>query len=882
MAANDRTFNFIKNTEKKPSASASTRTVGANRWIGSGEANTLGKLPPQAVDLEEAVLGALMIEKDALSTVIDILRPESFYKEAHQRIYTAIVTLFANSEPIDLLTVTAKLRAMGELEVAGGALYITELTSRVNSAANIEYHARIISQAAIKRDLITISSEIQRDAFEETTDVFKLLDKTEQALFRISETNIRKNYADMGTLMRQALDELDKKKNNTDGLTGVPSGFSSLDRLTSGWQKTELVILAARPGMGKCLGKGTKVVMYDGTLRNVEDVQIGDLLMGNDSTPRKVLSLARGKENMYWVHQNRGISYRVNESHILSLKRSRNEGSHTKGEILNIEVRDYLTKSDKFKSNYKGYKVPIELPDKEVEIDPYFFGIWLGDGHSYSSRITTTDEEVVEYLDSYAEELNLQLVRYQQEGKAPNYGITSGQRGVKSEICLQKELNNLNTIANKHIPDSYLYNSSKNRLKLLAGLIDSDGHYQSDFDCYEITQKNKYLAEQIKYLADSLGFRVSLHAKQASINAIGYEIEVYRVRISGDLTKIPVRIARKKARARRSTNDWRVTGIKVEFDCFDDYYGFELDGNHLFLLEDMTVTHNTAFVVSSLRNAAVDFNMPVAIFSLEMSAVQLVNRLLSAEAEIESEKIRKGTLAPHEWAQIHHRINKLTNAPIFIDDTPALSILELRAKCRRLKAQHDIQLIVIDYLQLMTGDTGGKSGGNREQEIASISRSLKNLAKELDVPVIALSQLSRAVETRGGEKRPQLSDLRESGSIEQDADMVIFLYRPEYYGLTTDEAGNSIAGIGEVILAKNRSGSLDTVQLRFVGKFTKFMDLDSYYTPHQQDRPLPTPSNPIDSFEQRQGNTPSNVFKSRANDLNSNFDYKGPEEEPPF
>lgn len=541
MAANDRTFNFIKNTEKKPSASTSGRTAGANRWIGGGEANSLGKLPPQAVDLEEAVLGALMIEKDALSTVIDILRPESFYKEAHQRIYTAIVTLFANSEPIDLLTVTAKLRAMGELEMAGGALYITELTSKVNSAANIEYHARIISQAAIKRDLITISSEIQRDAFEETTDVFKLLDKTEQALFRISETNIRKNYADMGTLMRQALDELDKKKNNTDGLTGVPSGFSSLDRLTSGWQKTELVILAARPGMGK-----------------------------------------------------------------------------------------------------------------------------------------------------------------------------------------------------------------------------------------------------------------------------------------------------------------------------------------------------TAFVVSSLRNAAVDFNMPVAIFSLEMSAVQLVNRLLSAEAEIESEKIRKGTLAPHEWAQIHHRINKLTNAPIFIDDTPALSILELRAKCRRLKAQHDIQLIVIDYLQLMTGDTGGKSGGNREQEIASISRSLKNLAKELDVPVIALSQLSRAVETRGGEKRPQLSDLRESGSIEQDADMVIFLYRPEYYGLTTDEAGNSIAGIGEVILAKNRSGSLDTVQLRFVGKFTKFMDLDSYYTPHQQDRPLPTTTNPIASFEQNQGSSSANVFRSKANDLGSNFDYKGPDEDPPF
>lgn len=502
------------------------------------------KLPPQAIDLEEAVLGALMIEKDALTAVADILRPDSFYKESHVRIYSAIVTLFADSEPIDMLTVTAKLRSTGELELVGGASYIMELTSKVNSAANIEFHARIISQAYIKRELIKVSSEIQREAYEDTTDVFRLLDKTEQSLFAISESNIKKNYADMGALMRQALAELDQKKNNKDGLTGVPSGFSALDRLTSGWQKTELMILAARPGMGK-----------------------------------------------------------------------------------------------------------------------------------------------------------------------------------------------------------------------------------------------------------------------------------------------------------------------------------------------------TAFVVSSLRNAAVDFNIPVAIFSLEMSSVQLVNRLISAEAEIDSEKIRKGSLAPHEWEQLHHRIHRLTNAPIYIDDTPALSVLELRAKCRRLKAQHDIQMIVIDYLQLMTGDTGGKSPGNREQEIAMISRSLKNLAKELDVPVIALSQLSRAVETRGGEKRPQLSDLRESGSIEQDADMVIFLYRPEYYGITEDEAGNSVAGVGEVILAKNRAGSLDTIQLRFIGKYTKFADLDSGFTPapFSIDRPIQN-TNPISSFEsQAKPAAPpmGGTLRSRANDL-SNFDYKGPDSEPPF
>lgn len=876
---NDKPHNFLR----KSTPANNPRANNSNRWLESGAG--MGKLPPQSIELEEAVLGALMIEKDALNAVIDILKADSFYKESHQRIYNAIITLFSNSEPIDLLTVTTQLRQLGELEVVGGAQYITALTTKINSAANIEYHARVVAQSAMKREMITVASKILQDAFEDTTDVFTLLDAVEQSLFKISESNIRKNYADMSTLMTEALRELERRREQKDGLTGVPSGFTQLDRLTSGWQPTELVILAARPAMGKCLGKGTKVVMFDGSLRNVEDVCVGDLLMGDDSTPRQVRSLARGMENMYWVHQNRGISYRVNESHILSLKRSRNENKYQKGDILNIELSDYLQRSPKFKSNYKGYKVAIEFPKKSVEIDPYFFGLWLGDGHSYSSRITNIDPEVIAYLDTYADELNLSLVKYEQFNKTPNYAITSGQRGVKTDFCIQEELRTLNTLGNKHIPDSYLYNSSANRLKLLAGLIDSDGHYQTEYDCYEITQKNKQLARQIKYLGDSLGFRVSLNEKRASITSIGFESQVYRIRISGDLTKIPVKIERKKARPRQSRVDWRVTGIQVEFDCFDEYYGFEIDDNRLFLLEDMTVTHNTAFVVSSLRNAAVDFNIPVAIFSLEMSAVQLVNRMISAEAEIDSEKLKKGSLAPHEWTQLHQRIDRLMRAPIFIDDTPALSILELRAKCRRLKQQHDIQMVVIDYLQLMQGD-GGRGGGNREQEIASISRALKNLAKELNVPVIALSQLSRAVETRGGEKRPQLSDLRESGSIEQDADMVAFLYRPEYYGFTQDEAGNSVQGIGEVIVAKNRSGSLDTIQLRFIGKYTKFTDLDSYYSSnssggggHSSFGGEAKASSPSSFDTQPAGGT----FRSKANDLGGmNFPPPNPSEEPPF
>ena len=859
---------------RKPSTFAGGRQQAGNHWLDTG----LGKLPPQALDLEEAVLGALMIEKDALSSVVDILKPETFYKEAHQRIYNAILTLFGNSDPIDLLTVTQQLRKTGEIELVGGGGFVSELTFRVNSAANIEYHARIVSEQALKRALIAMSSTILRDAYEDTTDVFELLDRTEQSLFKISESNIKKNYADMSTIVRMALNELETKKNQ-EGLTGVPSGFTNLDRVTSGWQPTELIILAARPAMGKCLGKGTKVVMFDGSLRKVEDVREGDLLMGDDSTPRRVLSIARGQERMYWIRQNKGIDYRVNESHILSLKRSRTEGPHKKGDVLNITVRDYLTKTDKFKTNYKGYKVAVEFPAQKVPLDPYFVGLWLGDGHSYSSRITSVDNEVIDYLKGYADDLNLTFSTYQQVGKAPNHAITTGQRGAKVAFNVQDQLRSLSVIENKHIPRSYLINSTTNRLKLLAGLVDSDGHYQEEFNCYEITQKNKELAEQLKYLCDTLGFRCSLKEKQATIAKIGYVSTVYRLRIFGNLDSIPVRIDRKKARPLRARADWRVTGIQVEYDKVDDYYGFSIDGNRLFLLEDMTVTHNTAFVVSALRNAAVDHGKPVAIFSLEMSSVQLVNRLISAEAEIDSEKIRKGTLAPHEWTQLHHKIQRLTEAPIFIDDTPALSILELRAKCRRLKAQHDIQMVVIDYLQLMSGDTSGGKSGNREQEIASISRALKNLAKELNVPVIALSQLSRAVETRGGDKKPQLSDLRESGSIEQDADMVCFLYRPEYYNITADENGNSTAGIGEVIIAKNRSGSLDTIQLRFINKFTKFCDLDSYFEPVQAQGFAPD-VNGLGSFDPPQPSAGS-VFKSKANNM-SNFGNADPNQETPF
>jgi replicative DNA helicase len=443
----------------------------------------IGKLPPQAIDLEEAVLGALMLDKDALTNVIDILQPKSFYKEAHNRIFAAIQRIFQRSEPIDILTVTQDLKKSGELEIVGGAYYISQLTNRVASAANAEFHARIIAQKYIQRELIRISTETIRDAYEDTSDVFDLLDNAEKNLYTIVESNIRKNYDKMHSLIGEAIKEIEAAKDKPQGVTGVPSGFTALDRVTSGWQRSELVIVAARPAMGK-----------------------------------------------------------------------------------------------------------------------------------------------------------------------------------------------------------------------------------------------------------------------------------------------------------------------------------------------------TAFVLSMARNAAVEFKKPVAVFSLEMSSIQLVMRLISSETELPGEKLKKGQLEEYEFQQLNSKIGPIAEAPIFIDDTPALTIFELRAKARRLKQQHDVSLIIVDYLQLM--HAGGDGKGNREQEISTISRSLKSIAKELNIPIIALSQLSRAVETRGGDKKPQLSDLRESGAIEQDADMVLFIHRPEYYNLTEDESGNSTQGVAEIIIAKHRNGPTGSVKLRFIDRLAKFTDLE--------------------------------------------------------
>ena len=476
-------------------------------------ANDMGKLPPQALDMEESVLGALMLDKEAFSLISDLLRVDSFYSDKHQHIFEALVSLSLKDQPIDLLSVTDRLRTLGTLEDAGGVAYLSELTRKVASTAHLRYHAQIVAQKATARELIRMAAEVEEKGYDETQDVDELLEEAEGKVFAISQRNQKRDVVKIDSVLSAAFSRMRKAAENKGNISGIPSGFTLLDKITSGWQKSDLIIIAARPAMGK-----------------------------------------------------------------------------------------------------------------------------------------------------------------------------------------------------------------------------------------------------------------------------------------------------------------------------------------------------TAFVLSMAKNIAVNYHIPVAMFSLEMSNVQLANRLIMNVCEIPGEKIKNGNLTQNEWAQLDNKASELSNAPLYLDDTPAMSILEFRSKARKLVREKHVQIIIIDYLQLMNAN--GVNFGSREQEVSIISRNLKALAKELDIPIIALSQLNRSVEQRGGTgiagKKPQLSDLRESGAIEQDADIVCFIHRPEYYGITNDEkSSKSLIGLGQIIVAKHRNGATDDIWLRFRSQYAKFQNEDDAI-----------PSDELNG-----------VFRSKMNDVSDNKTY---------
>lgn len=760
---------------------------------------------PSSPEIEQAVLGTLLLFSDTIADVGDLLRPEVFFVAENACIWSAIATLYRRRDPIDILTVTTTLRNTGHLESVGGPFYIAQLTNNVASSANIQYHARILIQLHMRREQIRIGQTLVERGYSELPDVFDSVADASSDLRRLTEFGAA-DARPMSAIVPEAMDRNAKDRS-------AAFGFDALDqkiRLEPG----TVTIIGARPAMGKCLGKGTKVLMFDGTLKNVEDVVVGDRLMGDDSTPRNVLSLARGREKMYQVHQNHGISYRVNESHILSLKRSRREGGHTHGEVLNIGLRDYLSRSPKFRSSYKGYKVPVEFPEQELPIDPYFLGLWLGDGTASNVTISNPDAEIINWLRDYAGRMGMRCNVAEVKGKCPLIAVVTN-KGKWSEITpLQSVLRANGLLGNKHIPHVYLANSAANRLALLAGLLDSDGHYNAEFNVYEITQKNEELARSIKFLCDTLGFKTSIRTKKASIKERGFETTVYRVRISGHLDRVPVRVERKKARPRPEGISPLHTGITVEYDKVDDYYGFTIDGNRLFLLEDMTVTHNTSFMLSSAWRQA-QAGMRPYIVELEMRDRNLARRLVCGETGVPIWKSKRNQLNEQEldaMAQWHITHGDAQDR-MLVDEAATMTVASLAARLDRAKRKQGIDMVWIDYLGLLQPSTRTKGAYER---MTAISNELRVLAKEIDLPFAVLAQLSRP--PKGATpKPPALTDLRDSGEIEQDAEAVCFLHRPKYYDPT---AGDEV----QFIIAKYRDGGDGMAELAFDAAGIRIID----------------------------------------------------------
>lgn len=733
---------------------------------------------------------------------IEQLREDDFYLERCKDLFIIMKNMVQSKVPVDLITLDARLETVRREDLRE---LVDDVSSNFGTIENCEGYIELLAQEGVKRRLIIVSNEIQRMCYGYDSEFQEIVTNSENLIQGATTRACSSNESGMTEVMSKTVDRMNDIHRGV--VYGVTTGFQKLDEEMCGFEPGHLIFVAGRPSMGKCHTKNTPILMFDGSVKMVQDVVVGDRLMGPDSKPRIVLSLATGVEKTYIVKQAYGIDYGVNESHMLSLKRSRNgKGKNPKvkhGDVLDISVKEYLGKSDKFKNNFKGYKVGVEFEERDVTLEPYFIGLWIGDGTSENAVITKPDIEIYEYLSSYAKRIGCVVASHKYEGKCQQYNI-KGNNGY-----IVKGLKGLNLINNKHIPNNYLINSEINRLELLAGLLDSDGYYDKCREGYEITQKDKNLAYQIKFLADTLGFRTTINKKIGSISSIGFKGLYYKVLISGDVWRIPLRIKRKISNIITNKKDWTMSKISIVENGYNQYFGFVIDGDHRYLLGDCTVTHNTALVTAMALNMAINHQIPVSFFSLETTKVELGLRMLSQWSEVNLLQLRKGVLPTRFLPQVYEKTGVLADAPIQIDDNSGLTIGDLRSKLRKHKSKYGTRICFIDYLQLMSGSK--KNYHAKRDEVVELSRGLKATAKDLKIPIVVLSQLSRESEKRGNKgRKPILSDLKESGSIEEDAEVVLFVHREWYYDKEKGDENKA-----EIIIAKQKNGPTDTVELYF-------------------------------------------------------------------
>ncbi|MCL2614611.1 MAG: replicative DNA helicase, partial [Nocardioidaceae bacterium] len=795
-----------------------------------------------------------MISKDAIADVIEQVRGIDYYRPAHESIHDVVLDLYGRNEPVDMVTVAAELQRRGELQKIGGAAYLHTLAANVPIAANAGFYAEIVREKAILRRLVAAGTTIVQIGYAEEGEVDDIVNRAQAEVYQVtSDRDKREDYAPLSDIMNGVIDEIEAIESREAGIYGVPTGFADFDDLTNGLHAGQMIVVAARPAMGKALALDTPLPTPTGWT-TMGEVTVGDELIGAEGRATRVVaatevmtgrpcyevefsdgSVIVADAEHQWLTETRAArksKWAADNHH----NRSRNQNIFA-SVVTTEQIAETLTVGAEGRRNHAVLNAaPLAGAPAELLVPPYTLGAWLGDGHSASPRITSETDEIPMYIEAeglVVERRGPMLYSVRLPDDAATHGgacVGCGEPATAHRSrCRQCHddsgtmtalLRKIGVLGNKHIPTEYLRASEAQRRALLAGLMDTDGSVVRGVGSCQFVVTDRRLADDVYELVVSLGYKCGRTTKTVrgrdEAHSTAYVLnfstvdDVFRLDRKQRLHKeerpaTTVRIGRRYVTAVRPVASVPVRCVQVDND------------DHLYLAgRSMIPTHNSTLALDFCRAASISSGLTSVFFSLEMTRAEIVMRLLSAEARVSLNHIRNGKMTTEEWERLARNVSRVSSSPMFIDDSPNMTMTEIRAKARRLKQKHDLKLIVIDYLQLMTS---GKKVESRQLEVSEFSRQIKLLAKELEVPIIALSQLNRGPEQRA-DKRPMMSDLRESGSIEQDADMVILLHRDDVY-----EKESTRPGEADLIVAKHRNGATRDIVVAFQGHYSRFVDM---------------------------------------------------------
>lgn len=844
----------------------------AEERLGSGRGPE--RTPPHDLMAEQSTLGGMLLSKDAVADVIESLRGADFYIPKHELIFDAILSLYSHGEPTDVIAVTDELIKTGNLSRAGGADYLHSLTSIVPTAANAGFYAGIVSERALLRKLVDAGTRIVQMGYDGQGDATDLVNSAQAEIYAVTGTEAAEDYVPLTVAVDAAVEEMEAASGRDGSMTGVPTGFRELDELTNGLHGGQMIVVAARPAMGKALALDTPLATPTGWT-TMGEVQVGDYLYGADGHPTSVVAVTDVMLDRpcYEVEFSDGTTIVADAQHQwVTETRASRRGIGGTVTVTTEQILETLTVGVEGRANHSiPNAAPLRAADAELPIPPYVLGAWLGDGHGASARLTSETDEIPALIAATGVRTqarggmlySLQLAERQllvkncdvcgvefvarhpnvntcgrtcgpknkgahpERLSCPDCGHAYSGEALRCDACHRDHgsfaalLRKVGVLGDKHIPVRYLRASEAQRRELLAGLMDTDGTVVKGVGSCQFSVTSKRLADSVYELIVSLGYkcgrttgRVRGRTEASSVAYIlnfstvddVFHLERKRLAHAQERPSSTLRIGRRYVKAVRPIPSVPVRCVQVDND------------DHLYLAgESMIPTHNSTLALDFARAASIGHNQPSIFFSLEMGKAEIAMRLLSAEGAVPLQNLRKGTLDQRDWTTVASTRGRINDAPLYIDDSPNMTLVEIRAKCRRLKQRVGLRMVVIDYLQLMTS---GKKVESRQQEVSEFSRALKLLAKELQVPVIALSQLNRGSEQRQ-DKKPAISDLRESGSIEQDADMVILLHRDSVYDKDVRP------GEADLIVAKHRNGPTATIQVAFQGHFSRFADMAS-------------------------------------------------------